>query len=100
MAYLEHDGALLLGSGFPWGKNLRTGDTISVRYKGRRRMADVRVLSDEASVMEHYAIIARRNPGFAKLNRIGFDHDHQPSTGDLRAAGAAGARVFLLTMRS
>src|SRR3954447_16546489 len=47
MAYLEHDGALLLGSGFPWGKNLRTGDTISVRYKGLRRLADVRVLSDE-----------------------------------------------------
>jgi len=50
-------------------------------------------------VMEHYAIITRRNPGFAKLNRIGFDQDQQPSTGDLRAAWAAGARVFLLTVR-
>lgn len=98
MAYLEHEGALLLGSGFAWGKNLRTGDTMNIQYKGRPRMADVRVLTDEASVMKHYAIIARRNPGFAKLNRIGFDEDHQPSTDDLQAAWAAGARVFLLTV--
>lgn len=98
MAYLEHEGALLLGSGFAWGKNLRTGDTINIRYKGRRRLADVRVLSDKVSVMEHYAIIARRNPGFARLNHIGLDRNRQPSTDDLQAAWAAGARVFLLTV--
>ena len=99
MTYLEHQGALLLGSGFAWGRNLRTGDTIDVRFRGRRRVADVRVLTDEPSVMEHYAIIARHNPRFADFNRIGFDDDGSPRTDDLRAAWAAGARVFLLTLR-
>lgn len=99
MAYLEHQGALLLGSGFAWGRNLRTGETIDIRYKGQRRVADVRVLTDEPSVMEHYAIIARRNPNFAKFNRIGLDDKRNPRTDDLRAAWAAGARVFLLTLR-
>lgn len=99
MAYLRHEGALLLGSGFAWGKNLRTGDTLEIRHLGKRRQADVRVLTDEAAVVEHYAIIARRNPGFAKLNKITVARDGTPDPDDLHAAWAAGARVFLLTLR-
>jgi hypothetical protein len=33
MAYLRHDGALLLRSGFAWGKNLRTGEPVEVRLR-------------------------------------------------------------------
>ncbi|RZT87401.1 deazaflavin-dependent oxidoreductase (nitroreductase family) [Pseudonocardia sediminis] len=99
MAYLPYEGVLLLGSGFAWGKNLRTGEPLEVRYKGRRRVTDVRVLTDEAAVTEHYAVIARNNPGFAKINKIGRDEDGTPNPDDLRAAWAAGARVFLLTLR-
>jgi deazaflavin-dependent oxidoreductase (nitroreductase family) len=99
MAYLRHEGALLLGSGFAWGKNLRTGEAVEVRFKGKRRLADVRVLTDEAAVVEHYAIIARRNPGFARINKIGFDRDGNPDPNDLRSAWADGARIFLLTLR-
>lgn len=99
MAYLRYEGALLLGSGFAWGKNLRTGDTVEVRFMGRRRSADVRVLKDEAAVVEHYAVIAQHNPGFARINNIGFSEDGQPDTHDLHSAWAAGARVFLLTLR-
>ena len=99
MAYLRHEGALLLGSGFAWGRNLRTGDVLEVRFKGRRRAADVRVLTDEAPVVEHYAVIARRNHGFAKFNNVGFTADGTPDPDDLHAAWASGARVFLLTLR-
>jgi deazaflavin-dependent oxidoreductase (nitroreductase family) len=99
IAYLEHEGALLLGTGFAWGRNLRTGEPVDVRYKGRRRVADVVVLTDEGPVTEHYAIAARRNPAFAKFNRIGRDPDGTPRADDLHAAWAAGARVFLLTLR-
>ena len=99
MAYLRHEGALLLGSGFAWGKNLRTGEPVEVLFKGGRRTADVRVLTDEAAVVEHYGVIARRNRGFARMNKIGFGADGQPDPHDLRAASAAGARVFLLTLR-
>ena len=99
MAYVWHEGALLLGSAFPWGKNLRTGEPLEVRFKGRRRIADVRVLTDEAAVVEHYAVITSRNPGFARFNKIGFDQDGNPNRQDLRSAWAAGGRVFLLTLR-
>lgn len=99
MAYLWHEGALLLGSGFAWGKNLRTGDTLEVRFMGKRRLTDVRVLTDEVAVVEHYGIIARHNPGFAKINNIGFGEDGNPDPNDLHSAWAAGARVFLLTLR-
>jgi deazaflavin-dependent oxidoreductase (nitroreductase family) len=99
MAYLRHEGALLLGSGFAWGKNLRTDDALEVRFKGRRRVADVRVLTDETSVVEHYAVIARRNPGFARFNKIGFLENGDPDPDDLHTAWATGARVFLLTLR-
>lgn len=98
MAYLWHEGALLLGSGFAWGKNLRTGDTLEVRFMGKRRLTDVRVLTDEVAVVEHYDIIARHNPGFAKINNIGFGEDGNPDPNDLHSAWAAGARVFLLTL--
>lgn len=99
MAYLRYEGALLLGSGFKWGKNLRTGDAVEVRFMGKRRLADVRVLIDEAAVVQHYAVIARRNPGFARFNKIGFGEDGNPDPTDLHSAWAAGARVFLLTLR-
>lgn len=99
MAYVPHDGVLLLGSGFAWGRNLRTGEPLEVRYKGRRRVADVRVLTDEEGVTEHYAVIARRNPGFARINGLGIGRDGVPDPDDLRSAWAAGARVFLLTLR-
>ncbi len=99
MAYLRHEGALLLGSGFAWGRNLRTGDAVEVDFKGERRVADVRVLTDEASVVEHYAVIARRNPAFARFNGIGFLENGDPDPDDLRTAWATGARVFLLALR-
>ncbi len=99
MAYTPHEGALLLGSGFAWGKNLRTGERLEVRFKGKRRLADVRVLTDEEGVTAHYAVIARRNPNFARFNKIGLDAQGNPDPDDLRAAWAGGARVFLLTLR-
>jgi deazaflavin-dependent oxidoreductase (nitroreductase family) len=51
MAYVQHEGALLLGSGFPWAKNLRTGGPVELRYQGRRRVADVRVVTDPTQVL-------------------------------------------------
>ena len=36
------------------------------------------LVTDEAGVTRHYAVIARPNPGFARLNKIGFDGDGNP----------------------
>jgi hypothetical protein len=96
---VPHDGALLFGTPFGWGRNLRTGQPVDIRYLGKRRTADVRVVNDEAGVAELYEVMVRANRNFAKFNKIGFDQDGNPSPDDLQAAWAAGARAFLLTPR-
>jgi deazaflavin-dependent oxidoreductase (nitroreductase family) len=99
VAYTRHDGILLIGTPFAWGRNLHTGEPIDIRFKGKRRPADVHVLIDEAGVVELYAVIARDNSNFAKFNKIGFDQAGNPSPADLHLAWAAGARAFRLTPR-
>jgi deazaflavin-dependent oxidoreductase (nitroreductase family) len=98
VAYTAHEGALLVGTGFGWAKNLRTGDPIEVRYKGKRRTADVEVVRDETGVVALYDVICRHNKQFAKLNKITLDADG-PRPADLREAWRNGARVFKLTLR-
>jgi deazaflavin-dependent oxidoreductase (nitroreductase family) len=99
VAYTRHDGSLLVGTPFGWGRNLRTGEPVDVRVKGKRRTADVTVYEDEADVVEHYAIIARDNHQFAKFNKIGLDDAGEPDPADLRSSWTSGARVFRLTPR-
>lgn len=99
VAYTRHDGTLLIGTPFGWGRNLRTGEPVDIRLKGRRRPADVRVYTDEAGVTELYAIMARDNHSFAKFNKIGLDQDGSPDPADLHLAWAAGARAFQLAPR-
>ena len=48
VAYCRHEGALLFGTEFRWVRNLRTGEPVEIRLKGRRRTADVTVTTDEA----------------------------------------------------
>ncbi len=99
VAYTKHEGDLLIGSPFGWGRNLRTGEPVTIRLKGRRRLADVLVLADEQGVVDAYAVMARDNHAFAKFNSIGFDSAGNPLPADLRLAWTAGARAFRLTPR-
>jgi len=99
VAYTRHDGTLLIGTEFAWARNLRTGESVQIRLAGRRRSADVEVLTDETGVIEHYALMARDNHQFARFNKIGLDQRGNPRPDDLHLAWAAGARVALLTPR-
>jgi deazaflavin-dependent oxidoreductase (nitroreductase family) len=98
VAYTRVDGALLIGTPFPWVRNLRTGEPVEIRYLGRRRSADVEVLAEEERVVSSYAVLARHNHSFAQFNRIALDDDGNPDDGDLHLAWAAGARAVLLTL--
>jgi deazaflavin-dependent oxidoreductase (nitroreductase family) len=98
VAYTRHGDELLIGTPFGWARNLHTGDTVEVNFKGRRRTADVVALTDEASVIEFYRIIARDNRSFAGFNQIRRDAAGEPDAGDLRAAWVAGARVLKLRL--
>jgi deazaflavin-dependent oxidoreductase (nitroreductase family) len=99
VAYTTHEGDLLIGTPFGWGRNLRTGEAVAIRLKGRRRLADVRVLTEERDVVDAYAVMARDNHSFARFNSIGFDPGGNPIPADLHLAWAAGARAFRLTPR-
>jgi len=99
VAYTRDEGDLLIGTPFGWGRNLRTGEPVEIRLKGRRRQADVQVYKDEAGVVGAYAIMARDNKAFANFNKVGFDTDGNPNPEDLHLAWMAGARAFRLTPR-
>ena len=99
VAYTPHDGSLLIGTPFGWGRNLRTGEPVDIRLRGKRRPAEVHVLTDEAGVVELYGVMARDNHSFAKFNKIGFGPAGTPDPVDLHLAWAAGARAIRLTPR-
>jgi deazaflavin-dependent oxidoreductase (nitroreductase family) len=99
VAYTRHNRNLLVGTQFSWMHNLRSGEPVQIRLLGKRRTADVQVLTDQTGVVEHFAMMARDNHQFAKFNTIGFDERGDPSPDDLYLAWAAGARVALLTPR-
>jgi hypothetical protein len=99
VAYTLHEGALLIGTPFAWGRNLRTGEPVDVRFKGRLRKADVVVRTDEEGVLEHYAVMVRDNRNFAEFNKISVDANGEPDEADLRRAVAGGARAIRLTLR-
>ena len=99
VAYTRHDHNLLVASSFPWVRNLRTGEAVQIRLLGKRRTAAVQVLTDEAGVVEHLAIMARDNHQFARFNKIGFDQQGEPRPGDLHLAWAAGTRVAILKLQ-
>jgi deazaflavin-dependent oxidoreductase (nitroreductase family) len=99
VAYTRHEGDLLIGTPFGWGRNLRTGEAVAIRLKGRRRLADVQVLTEEHDVVDAYGVMARDNHNFAKFNSIGFDPAGNPVPADLHLAWATGARAFRLTPR-
>ena len=99
VAYTKHDGALLIGTGFAWGRNLRTGEPIEILLQGKRRVADVQVYKDEPDVTKAYTVICKDNKNFAQFNKIGIGADGDPDPVDLHAAWAAGARAFRLAPR-
>jgi hypothetical protein len=99
VAYTKQGKDLLIGTPFGWGRNLRTGEPLTIRLKGRVRQADVRVLSDEAEVVDAYETMSRDNKTFANFNKIRLDAAGNPDPDDLHDVWRAGARAFRLTPR-
>lgn len=99
VAYTRHDGSLLVGTPFAWARNMRTGEPVEVILQGKRRQADVEVISDSGGVVTAYGIICRDNRQFAKFNNVRLDPDGAPLPDDLHAAYANGARAYRLSPR-
>jgi hypothetical protein len=100
VAYTKHEGRLLVGTRmWPWVKNLRPGEPATVRLKGRQRLADWELLTDEQTVIELYRVIAIDNHANAKFAGIGFAPDGSPNPADLYQAWAKGCVVIRLSLR-
>jgi deazaflavin-dependent oxidoreductase (nitroreductase family) len=99
VAYTPHEGKLLVGTGFGWSRNLRTGEPVDIDFKGRKVTCDVDVFTGEEDVTRLYAVICRGNKNFAGFNKIRLGPDGEPNPDDLRAAWQGGARAFLLAPR-
>jgi deazaflavin-dependent oxidoreductase (nitroreductase family) len=99
VAYTRHEGSLLVGTQFGWARNMRTGEPVEVVLQGRRRQADVQVISDSDGVVAAYDIICRDNHQFARFNNIRLDSDGAPVPGDLQQAWTNGARAYRLSPR-
>jgi len=99
VAYLADGDDLLIGTSFAWGRNLRAGEPITIRLKGRRRASDVQVWTAEADVVRAYAHMACTNPTFAAFNGIRLAEDGEPDPHDLHLAWRGGARVIRLSPR-
>jgi hypothetical protein len=99
VAYLADGDDLLIGTSFAWGRNLRAGEPITIRLKGRRRTADVQVWTAKADVVRALAHMARTNPTFAGFNSIRLGEDGEPDHDDLHLAWRGGARAIRLSPR-
>ena len=99
VAYTRQDETLLVGTPFAWARNMRTGEPVEIILQGKRRQADVQVISDEDGVVAAYDTICRDNRQFAKFNNISLGQDGAPRPDDLHAAFAAGARAYRLSPR-
>ncbi|NUP54025.1 MAG: nitroreductase family deazaflavin-dependent oxidoreductase [Catenulispora sp.] len=97
IAYIEHDGKVLIGTQFGWSRNLRTGQDLRVRYKGKLRTAEVEVVEDEDRVIELYRLLCKANHNFAGFHNIAIDAAGEPDPVGLRDAYKLGAKAILLT---
>jgi deazaflavin-dependent oxidoreductase (nitroreductase family) len=99
VAYMAQGDDLLIGTSFGWGRNLRTGELVAIRLRGKRCWADVQTYTKESEVVSAYAHMARVNPTFAKFNSIRVGEDGEPDRDDLRLVWQSGARALRLTPR-
>jgi deazaflavin-dependent oxidoreductase (nitroreductase family) len=99
VSYLAQGDDLLIGTSFGWARNLRTGEPVAVRLKGKLRVADVQTLTAEPDVVTAYARMAAVNPAFARFNGVRVDQDGSADQRDLHVAWVGGARVIKLTPR-
>jgi hypothetical protein len=89
VACTRRNGTLLAGPHSAWARNLRTGEPVHIRLAGKRRSADVQVVTDQTGLVGHFASMARDNHQFARFNKIGLDQRGDPRPGDLHLAWAA-----------
>ncbi|MFF2084291.1 hypothetical protein ACFVVM_10960 [Nocardia sp. NPDC058176] len=100
IAYTNHEGSLIIGTSLrPWVKNLRGGAEVRISRGSAPETFTATVHTDEAAVLDLFAVIARDNKQNAKFNGIGYTPDGEPSKADIYQTWQQGGVVVELTPR-
>lgn len=99
VGYVESDGFLLIGTAAGWRRNLRSGEPVSITWRGRDTTADCEVIRAEEQIAEPYRIIIKGNPAHSRHSGINLDSDGNVNPDELRRALAKGTAVVRLRPR-
>jgi deazaflavin-dependent oxidoreductase (nitroreductase family) len=70
-----------------WWRNLRDGEPVSVRLRGRELQATGEVIEDDEGVVTALTAYLQNTPGSARYFKVGLDANGRPEAADiLRAA--------------
>lgn len=98
VGYVEHDGAILIGTAGKWRRNLPAHPQVTVLLHGKQRQATAEVITDQDRATELYRPILAKNPIHGKYAKIGIEPDGTPNPADLEAALKRGIAVVRLTL--
>jgi deazaflavin-dependent oxidoreductase (nitroreductase family) len=96
VGYVEVAGALLIGTGGNWHRNLRPDVPVEILLRRRREQGWPEVIADEEAAARLYGDILRHNPVHGRYAGIRLAGDGGPDRDDLRAALARGVRIVRL----
>lgn len=98
VGYVEHNGAILIGTAGKWRRNLPAHPQVTVLLRGKQRQATAEVITDEERAAELYRPILAKNPMHGKYAKIGIEPDGTPNLADLQAGLKRGIAVVRLTL--
>lgn len=97
VGYAEVDGALLVGTGVKWRRNIRRGVPVRVLVRGREILTTTEVIMDEQRCAELDRHVLARNPMHGRFAQIWVGPDGDPDRDDLRRALGRGIAIVRFT---
>ncbi|GAB0106510.1 nitroreductase/quinone reductase family protein [Nocardia sp. JMUB6875] len=96
VAYVEHEGTLLIGTAAKWRRNLKPDEPVRITLRRRVIEADWAVITDVDEAAELYRVILTHNPTHGKYAGISLNSDGSVNREELAAAFAKGTAVVRL----
>ena len=96
VGYAEHEGQLLVGTGANWRRNIRPGDPIRVRLRGKDIRTEAEVITDEDIAADLYPVIVTANPTHGRFAGINLESDGTVNRTDLHRALTNGVAIVRL----
>ncbi len=93
ISFVRDGDTLLTPGGGRWTRNLRSGEPVRLRLRGRTVLATPELVSDPTQVDELLAVMTERNPTLKRFVKIPTGPDGHRDPQALAAATASGFRI-------